>query len=77
VDPEDADAIQAERDTLRRALLDLRAALCHAMRLVRRNPQSGPQGLTVLSLATDREIIDEAHRLRQLADHAGDDNDRP
>jgi hypothetical protein len=75
VDYEDADAIRAERDALRRELLDLRAALCHTLGLVRRNP--GPQGLTVLSVASDREILDEVYRLRDLAGQATDDNDRP
>ncbi|OHV41505.1 MULTISPECIES: hypothetical protein [Pseudofrankia] len=53
--------IRAERDALRRELGDLRAHLCVALRLLHRGP--GPQGITVLSVASDREIVEAVRRL--------------
>jgi hypothetical protein len=49
-----------------RELADLRASLAWALRLVQQAP--GPEGLTLLTVPSDREIIDEARRLRVLAD---------
>jgi hypothetical protein len=51
-----------------RELADLRAWLTAALRMTRREP--GPAGLTVLSVPSDRELIDEVRRLRALADLA-------
>jgi hypothetical protein len=52
-----------------RELADLRAWLTAAIRTARREP--GPDGLTILSAPSDRELIDEVRRLRRLADQAG------
>jgi hypothetical protein len=52
-----------------RTLRDLAAALTVTMRMVRRYPL--PNGLSVLSVASDRALIDEAQRLRDLADREG------
>ncbi|WP_199486538.1 hypothetical protein [Actinomadura logoneensis] len=52
---------QAERDALRRELGDLRAHLCLALGLLRREP--GPEGLEVLSVASDKEILAAVRRL--------------
>ena len=52
-----------------RELADLRAWLTTALRLANRQP--GPNGLTILSVPSDRELIDEVRRLRRLADQAG------
>jgi hypothetical protein len=49
-----------------RDLGDLRAALAVTLRLVQRTP--GPAGLTVLNVPSDRELIDEVGRIRQLLD---------
>ncbi|MET7402732.1 hypothetical protein ABZS66_55550 [Dactylosporangium sp. NPDC005572] len=51
-----------------RELADLRAWLTTALRLAQREP--GPDGLTILSVPSDRELIDEVRRLRRLADQA-------
>ena len=51
-----------------REIADLRAGLTVTLRLAQR--ESGPEGLTVLSVPSDRELIDEVGRLRQLADQA-------
>jgi hypothetical protein len=52
--------------TAERELAELRAALAVTLRLLHRAP--GPQGLTLLNVPSDREIIDEAVRLRDLAE---------
>ena len=52
-----------------RELADLRAWLTTALRLA--NRQSSPDGLTILSVPSDRELIDEVRRLRRLADQTG------
>jgi hypothetical protein len=57
----DLEAAQAESGTLRRELGDLRAQLCQALGILHEEP--GPQGLTVLSVASDREILAEVRRL--------------
>ncbi|MEV4510881.1 hypothetical protein AB0K00_18155 [Dactylosporangium sp. NPDC049525] len=49
-----------------RELADLRAWLTAALRLAHREP--GPEGLTILTVPSDRELIDEVRRLRRLAD---------
>jgi hypothetical protein len=49
-----------------RELADLRAWLTTALRMAHREP--GPEGLTVLTVPSDRELIDEVRRLRALAD---------
>lgn len=58
----------AERDALRRELGDLRAWLCISLGLVQQEQGSGsgsdPNGLTLLGVATDSEIIAEVERLR-------------
>ncbi|MEU0504714.1 hypothetical protein [Nocardia sp. NPDC005998] len=53
--------ISTERDTLERELGDLRARLCIKLGILDRRP--GPQGITVLSTISDREIIAEIERL--------------
>jgi hypothetical protein len=50
-------------------LNDLRAALMHILRL-RPISEPGPQGLTVLHVRPDHELIAEVQRLRQLADQS-------
>lgn len=52
---------QTERDALRRELGDLRAHLCVALGLVRREP--GSEGLDVLNIATDKEILAAVRQL--------------
>lgn len=52
-----------------RELADLRAWLAVTLRLAQQQ-EAGPQGLTVLSVPSDRELIDEVRRLRRLADQA-------
>jgi hypothetical protein len=51
-----------------RQLGDLRAALAITLKMIKREP--GPEGLTMLSLPTDGEMIREIHRLRDLAEAA-------
>ncbi|MFC1436220.1 hypothetical protein ACEZDB_36865 [Streptacidiphilus sp. N1-3] len=53
---------RAERDALRRELGDLRAWLCIKLGIVQE--EQGPQGLTLLTVATDAEIVEEVQRLR-------------
>jgi Domain of unknown function (DUF4279) len=60
-EPEPAQ-VQAERDTLRRELGDLRAWLSLKLDLIHR--EAGPQEITVLTIASDREILAEIERLR-------------
>ncbi|WP_328615375.1 hypothetical protein OHS18_48335 [Amycolatopsis sp. NBC_00355] len=55
------DALRAERDAARQELADLRAWLTVKLGLLHRAP--GPQGITVLSVATDREIITKIEEL--------------
>ncbi|MDT3445818.1 hypothetical protein [Pseudofrankia sp. BMG5.37] len=66
--------IRAERDVLRRELGDLRAHLCVALRLMQREP--GPQGITVLSVASDREIVEAVRRLVADATPASSETQR-
>ncbi len=63
---QDQDVTDPARD-----LADLRAALAATLRLVQRAP--GPAGLTVLSVPSDRELIDEVRRIRQLLDSTSAD----
>ena len=49
-----------------RGLGDLRAALSLTLRLIERTPR--PDGLTLLSVAFDCDVIDETPRLRDLAE---------
>jgi hypothetical protein len=58
-----------------RELADLRAWLTSALRMSRREP--GPAGLTLLGVPSDRELIDEIRRLRELADRADTADDHP
>ncbi|MGW4651489.1 hypothetical protein [Kitasatospora sp. NPDC004289] len=54
---------RAERDALQRELGDLRARLCIKLGIVRREePDEAPS--TVLSVASDAEIVQEVQRLR-------------
>ncbi|GAB3842191.1 hypothetical protein GCM10027610_052590 [Dactylosporangium cerinum] len=53
-----------------RELGDLRAWLAVTLRLMERSP--GPAGLTVVSVPSDRELVEEVRRLRRLADSFGD-----
>ncbi len=72
-DPREADdssqltALQAEFD-------NFRAVLCHAFGLYHFDP-NGPQGITLVSLASDEELIAEAYRLRHLADQLSADDE--
>ncbi|WP_147268066.1 hypothetical protein [Spongiactinospora rosea] len=54
------------QDALQRELGELRAALCYTLGKYHREP--GPQGLTVMSVLSDREIFDEIRRLRTIAE---------
>jgi hypothetical protein len=62
---DDVEDLIAERDALRRELADLRAGLCFSLGKYRGAP--GPQGLTVKSPLSDREIFSEIERLRSAA----------
>jgi hypothetical protein len=53
--------IRAERDAARQELADLRAWLTLKLGLAHRS--SGPDGLTVLTTASDREIIAKIDQL--------------
>ncbi|SDW36872.1 hypothetical protein SAMN05421504_101402 [Amycolatopsis xylanica] len=53
--------VRAERDALRRELGDLRSWLSVKLGLLKREP--GPSGLTVISIASDREIIAKIEEL--------------
>jgi hypothetical protein len=64
---DEVDELRAERDVLQRELMNLRAGLCHSLGKFRREPD-GPQGLTVVSVLSDREIFDEIRRLRRIAE---------
>ncbi len=57
---------RTERDTARRELGDLRAWVCKELGIIRRSP--GPEGLTVLSVASDKEIIAAVVQLRAEVD---------
>ena len=48
-------------------MADLRAGLCHCLGKYGRR-QSGPQGLTVLTVRSDLEIFEEIRRLRGIAE---------
>jgi len=63
----EADDLRSEVDALRRELADLRAGLCHCLGKYGRR-QSGPQGLTVLTVLSDLEIFEEICRLRGIAE---------
>lgn len=65
------DQMRSERDALRRELGDLRAWLCVKLRLVERTP--GPQGLTTLTIASDKEIITKIEELMRDAGKTEDD----
>jgi hypothetical protein len=53
--------VRAERDALHREVGDLRAHLCVALGLLKREP--GPEGLEVLSVVSDKEILAAVRRL--------------
>ncbi|MCX5208147.1 hypothetical protein OG689_02285 [Kitasatospora sp. NBC_00240] len=55
-------AVRAERDALRRDLGDLRTRLCIRLGILRK--EAGPQGTTIVSVATDPEIVEEVQRLQ-------------
>lgn len=57
----DVNEVRAERDALRRELGDLRAHLCVALGILRREP--GPEGLEVLEVVSDREILAAVRKL--------------
>ena len=63
----EVDELRAERDALQRELMNLRAGLCHSLGKYRRDP-NGPQGLTIVSVLSDREIFKEILRLRRIAE---------
>ncbi|WP_446217590.1 hypothetical protein [Micromonospora sp. IBHARD004] len=51
------------------SLNQLRAAIAHELRL--KGPtQPGPSGLTILTPPSDRDLIDEVRRLRELVDRS-------
>ncbi|WP_329375681.1 hypothetical protein [Streptomyces sp. NBC_01483] len=56
----------AQRDAIRRELGELRAWLCRELGILRQEP--GPQGLTVLSIAPDKEIVAAVAQLRAEID---------
>jgi hypothetical protein len=58
--------LRAERDALRQELADLRAGLSVTLGILKRTP--GPQGLTVLNAASDREIYAKIEALISDAD---------
>ncbi|MGW7614028.1 hypothetical protein ACWGKW_43780 [Streptomyces sp. NPDC054766] len=60
------DEALAQRDAIRRELGDLRAWLCRELGILRREP--GPEGLTVLSVASDKEIVAAVAQLRAEID---------
>lgn len=60
------DEALAQRDAIRRGLGDLRAWLCRELGTVRREP--GPEELTVLSVASDKEIVAAVAQLRAEID---------
>jgi hypothetical protein len=64
------EAADDERDRLKRELLDIRAALSTTLR-INRKESGGPLGHYLIA-ASDREILDEVHRLRRIADQHGD-----
>lgn len=70
-EPSELERVRAERDKLHRELGDLRAWLTLKLKIAKRSP--GPQGFTVLSVPSDREII---ARIEQLMRDAGD-GERP
>lgn len=53
--------MRAERDALRRDLGDLRAHLCVTLGILHHEP--GPGGLDVLSVVSDKEILDAVRQL--------------
>ncbi|MEV3978541.1 hypothetical protein [Nonomuraea sp. NPDC049758] len=57
---------RAQRDAIQRELGELRAALCHTLGKFHEEP--GPQGLTIISVLSDQEIIKEISRLRAMAE---------
>ncbi|MFF5211135.1 hypothetical protein [Streptosporangium sp. NPDC000396] len=62
---DDLEELIAERDALRRELGELRAGLGFSLR--KHHSAPGPQGITVMSVLSDREISAEIERLRALA----------
>ncbi|WP_107084391.1 hypothetical protein [Streptomyces sp. NRRL S-495] len=57
---------RTELDTARRELGDLRAWLCKELGIIHRSP--GPEGLTVLSVVSDKEIVAAVVQLRAEVD---------
>ncbi|MFD7983566.1 hypothetical protein ACFV4M_09315, partial [Kitasatospora indigofera] len=66
---------RTERDTARRELSDLRAWLGKELEVIRRSP--GPEGLTVLSVAGDKEIVAAVVQLRAEVDALKQPSRRP
>jgi hypothetical protein len=66
------DTIQCVTDAARE-LGDLRAWLTVALRLAHREP--GSEGLPILTVPSDHELIDEVRRLRRLDDEV--DSEKP
>ncbi|MEU0479345.1 hypothetical protein ABZ260_09205 [Streptosporangium sp. NPDC006013] len=58
---------RVQRDALQQELGELRSALCHTLGKSHREP-GGPQGLTIISVLTDKEIFSEIRRLRTIAE---------
>jgi hypothetical protein len=63
---DELDEALAQRDAIRRELRDLRAWLCQELGILRREP--GPEGLTVLSIASDEAIVAAVAQLRAEID---------
>ena len=63
---------RAERDAALLAERNLRAWVCMKLGIIRRTP--GPEGLTLLRMVSDREIVEEIERLTARA--AGADPDQ-
>ncbi|MGS2644211.1 hypothetical protein [Streptosporangium sp. LJ11] len=58
---------RVQRDALQLELGELRSALCHTLGKYHKEP-GGPQGLTIISVLSDREIFSEIRRLRTIAE---------
>lgn len=58
--------VLAQRDAIRCELGELRAWLCRELGILRQEP--GPHGLTVLSVASDKEIVAAVAQLRAEID---------
>ncbi|MEU4407850.1 hypothetical protein AB0F88_25315 [Streptosporangium sp. NPDC023963] len=67
---------RVQRDALQLELGELRSALCHTLGKSHREP-GGPQGLTIISVLSDREIFSEIRRLRTIAESIEQQNPEP